>query len=211
LRGLRKPRRLAQVDAVASHRFWYESGKEGLMRILITGGSGYIGSRIVERLAERESVEQVINVDVKPPPLRHGKLRHVGRSVDEDLRDLFTDGRIDIALHLAWVVDPMHAVEKQRSICIGGTQRFLDGCVAGEVPHVFFMSSGSADGAPPAHGEPLAEPSPLRRQHHFSTRPRRWRPRSFAVALPPIGPIPCCKSDGPAWSAVRMCRTSSSG
>ncbi len=136
------------------------------MRVLITGGSGYIGSRIIERLVARDEVQQVINVDIKAPRTSHDKLRFVERSVTEDMTDLF-EPKVDIALHLAWVLNPMRDAEKQRRVCIGGTQRFLDGCAAGTVKHVFFMSSGTAYGAHPDHATPVSEDTPLKWNHHF--------------------------------------------
>ncbi len=37
------------------------------MRDLITGGSGYIGTRLVARLGEREETTQTTIADVRPP------------------------------------------------------------------------------------------------------------------------------------------------
>ena len=37
------------------------------MRYLITGGSGYIGTRLTEILAARDDVEGIVDVDVRPP------------------------------------------------------------------------------------------------------------------------------------------------
>ena len=37
------------------------------MRYLITGGSGYIGSRLVDGLVESEKTERVIVADLRPP------------------------------------------------------------------------------------------------------------------------------------------------
>ena len=37
------------------------------MRYLITGGSGYIGTRLVELLARREDTEKIVIADVVPP------------------------------------------------------------------------------------------------------------------------------------------------
>lgn len=135
------------------------------MRILITGGSGYIGSRVIERLAARDEVDEVLNVDIRAPEALPKGVRFVERSVTEKLDDLFEG--VDIALHFAWIVNPMRDPERQRAICIGGTQRFLDGCVAGDVRHVFFMSSGTAYGANPAHAQPLDESTPLKWNYHF--------------------------------------------
>ena len=37
------------------------------MRYLITGGSGYIGTRLVDLLARREDTEKIVIADVVPP------------------------------------------------------------------------------------------------------------------------------------------------
>ncbi len=139
------------------------------MRILVTGGSGYIGTRLLLALGARPGVEEMVNVDIRPPREALPRVRFVERSVTEDLRDLFRDRArpIDVAMHLAWVVDPMRDRARQRAICMGGSERFLEGCAAGDVRHVFFMSSGTAYGAHPDHREPLAESAPLRPEFHF--------------------------------------------
>jgi UDP-glucose 4-epimerase len=139
------------------------------MRVLLTGGSGYIGTRLREALVRRDDVEEVVNVDVKAPAQAGAKDRFVQRSVTDDLRDLFTEpGRpVDVAMHLAWVLDPLRDSQRQREICIGGTQRFLDGCAAGEVGHVLFMSSATAYGANALHAIPVDESAPLQESHHF--------------------------------------------
>ena len=139
------------------------------MRILVTGGSGYIGTRLLLALGARPGVEELVNVDIRPPREALPRVRFVERSVTEDLRDIFRDKTrpIDVAMHLAWVVDPMRDGARQRAICIGGSERFLEGCAAGDVRHVFFMSSGTAYGAHPDHREPLPESAPLRPEFHF--------------------------------------------
>lgn len=143
------------------------------MRLLITGGSGYIASRFIETMAARPEVEEIVDLDVRAPASPTEKVRFVERSVTEDLRDLFTDPDrpIDVALHLAWNVDPLRDPRRQRQICIGGTRRFLEGCAAAEVKHLLYMSSATAYGAGPDHATPLVE----------SEEPRDHRGNQYAA------------------------------
>lgn len=139
------------------------------MRLLITGGSGYIGSRFMTEMAARPEVEEIVDLDIQAPRDPHGKVRYVERSVTEDLTDLFTDpdAEVDVALHLAWTLQPLRDPKRQREICIGGTQRFLEGCAAGGVKHVLYMSSATAYGVAPGPAALLAESEPPRDHHGF--------------------------------------------
>lgn len=134
------------------------------MRVLVTGGSGYLGSRLLPLLAEWPDVDEVVNVDVRAgDPLE--RVNHVVRSVTEPLDDVLAG--IDLALHFAWTMDPLRDPAQQRAICVCGTETFLAGCAAAGVRQVFFMSSATVYGAHPSHAEPVEESAPLLDRHHF--------------------------------------------
>ena len=137
------------------------------MRLLITGGSGYIGSRFMARMTARPEVDEIVNLDVRAPAKARDKVRFVERSVTEDLTDLFADPDrpVDVAMHLAWTLEPLRDPRRQREICVGGTRRFLDGCAAGGVKHVLYMSSATAYGVDGGPARLLAE-SEAPRDHH---------------------------------------------
>jgi nucleoside-diphosphate-sugar epimerase len=52
-----------------------------MMRLLVTGGSGYIGTRLMEQLVRRDDVEEIVDVDIKPPRQTLRRVRWVERSV----------------------------------------------------------------------------------------------------------------------------------
>lgn len=130
------------------------------MRVLVTGGSGYLGSRYVAAFAADPDVEDVVNVDVRPLGAAVPKTRTVLRSVTEDLADVMTG--VDVVIHNVWVVDPLRDARRQREICIGGTRSVLAACAAAGVPHVVFISSDTAYGAHPGPQVTHDEREPLR-------------------------------------------------
>ncbi len=139
------------------------------MRILITGGSGYIGSCFMAAMAARPEVEEIVDLDLRPPRDKLSKVRFVERSVTEDFTDLFTDTErpIDVAMHLAWNVDALRDSKLQRQVCTGGTKHFLEGCAAGGVQHVLYMSSATAYGADPNQTQAYDESEPYHDHHGF--------------------------------------------
>jgi len=161
------------------------------VRVLVTGGSGYIGARLVAELLAWPDVEEIVNLDLRPPRTAVARASFIEGSVTEALPGLLVRRPpFDAAVHLAWVVDPMRDEARQREICIGGTRRFLEGCAAGGVRQLLFLSSATAYGAHPDHAVPLDESAPLRPGFHFQypaeKREAEGLVRAFAEAHPEV-------------------------
>lgn len=140
------------------------------MNVLITGGSGYIGSRVIQYLAQHPDVEEITNIDQRPLqfPAPFLKVKTISADVTHDLRPIFLKaGKPTVAIHAAWTVDPLRDAQRQRAVCIQGTQRFLQACHQAGIQHILFISSATAYGAHPEHGVPLAETAGLRPTYHF--------------------------------------------
>ena len=68
-------------------------------------------------------MDEILDLDVRPPRQEVPKVRWVERSVTEDLRDVFTaDGKIDLAMHLARPLVPIQEIAVRQAI----PQRYLE-------------------------------------------------------------------------------------
>jgi UDP-glucose 4-epimerase len=134
------------------------------MRYLITGGSGYIGSRLVERLAERDDTERILICDVRPPRVFRPGVSF--RSVDvrdaEAVSAAVAEERPDVVVHLAFILNPLHDEALMYEIDVGGTHNVLDACSAAGVGQVLVTSSSTAYGAFADNPVPLTEDHPVR-------------------------------------------------
>src|SRR6185437_2987265 len=117
------------------------------MRYLVTGGSGYIGSRLVERLSARDGTEQIAICDVRPPRSRPG-VQYTQLDVTDAarVRETIERERPDVLIHLAFVLNPIHDADRMYNIDVGGTQNVLEAAEAAGVQQVLVTSSATAYG-----------------------------------------------------------------
>src|SRR5918911_1621921 len=98
------------------------------MRYLITGGSGYIGSRLVEHLAARDATERIVIADVRPPRFAMPKTEFERLDVTDaaGCRQLVKQARPDALIHLAFILNPSHDEHLMYDVDVGGTFNVLD-------------------------------------------------------------------------------------
>lgn len=133
-----------------------------MKRVAITGISGYIGGRLASSLMDRDDVEEIVGVDIKPPKYNSSKLRFYCQDISESLDDILAENEVDTAINLAFIVKPTHDKKNAKQIDIGGISNFLDACVKAQVKHILYLSSHTVYGAHPDNTLPLGEDSPLR-------------------------------------------------
>jgi len=119
------------------------------MKILITGGSGFIGSHIVDLLIE-EGNDSIIIDD-----LSNGKEENINPKatfyhlsiLDNKLADIFKKEKIEVVIHHAAqisvrdsVKDPLHDMETN----IKGSLLLLEHCIKYKVKRFIFASTGGA-------------------------------------------------------------------
>lgn len=136
------------------------------MRILVTGGAGFIGSHVVDTyLAAGHSVAVVDDLST-------GRRNHVNPSAafyqldirDPKLAEVLTQERPDVVNHHAAQIDVRHSVADpvhDASINVLGSLHLLECCRAAGVGRVVYISSGGAVYGEPAY-LPCDEAHPIR-------------------------------------------------
>jgi UDP-glucose 4-epimerase len=148
---------------------WLLFGRRCFLRVLVTGGAGFIGSHVVRGLVSR-GLHVVVLDDFSS-----GKIENLEKlASSEDLRIVRGNirdrkvveevlGSVDSVVHLAAFVNASESVKKPletHDINVNGTLNILDGCIKKRVKKLVFASSAAVygDGNP----LPLREKDELR-------------------------------------------------
>ena len=120
------------------------------LRVAVTGASGYVGSRLIERLERETWIEFVLTMDARPSAAAYGgKVAKVQQDITHPFPHLFAERRIDTVVHLAYVLNPGRRGNHAHRVNVSGAERVLEACEAAEVKHTLYLSSTSVYGAHP--------------------------------------------------------------
>jgi len=134
------------------------------MRYVITGGSGYIGSRLVDLLERREDTEKIVICDVAPPKgyRPHTEFERVDVRDRDAVRSVVERVRPDVLVHLAFILNPSHDEQFAYDVDVNGTHNVLEAADKVGTGQVLVTTSGVAYGAFTDNPVPLTEDDPVR-------------------------------------------------
>jgi UDP-glucose 4-epimerase len=140
------------------------------MRYVITGGSGYIGSRLVDHLSRRQDVERIEICDLQPP--RHYKPKTGFTRLDvrdrAAVREVLERADADALVQLAFILNPVHDEQRMYDVDVNGTHNVLEAASRAGTRQVLVASSSTAYGAFADNPVPITEEQPVRGVRGFS-------------------------------------------
>jgi nucleoside-diphosphate-sugar epimerase len=145
------------------------------MKIVITGGAGFIGRRLALALLQRNDIDELVLFDAVPPLPALPPDRRL-RCVTGDIADAAAIGRLidretASVFHLAAIVSAEAEADTDKGLKVNldGTRAVLDACRAGgHMPRLVFASSLAVYGGalPPA----VSDATPLTPQTSYGTQ-----------------------------------------
>jgi len=138
------------------------------VNVFITGVSGLIGQKIVERFSERNDIGLIIGIDIVEPPCYSDKIVFIKHDVRNNMVSVMSRYKIDWAIHAAFVVPVLRDKSVMEDIDINGTRNFFNACGKLNVRHVIHLSSTTAYGAHKDNPSLLTEECELRGNEGFT-------------------------------------------
>jgi UDP-glucose 4-epimerase len=149
-------------------------GRESARSVLVTGGSGYLGSQLVAQLAaDRGDLEALVSLDLRPVPEAErlpGVVYEAGDIREPVIAELLRRHRVDTVVHLAAIVTPGKHDTREflHSIDVGGTENVVAACLETGVRRFIVTSSGAAYGYYADNPQPLSEGDAIRGNPEFA-------------------------------------------
>ena len=132
------------------------------MKVVVTGGSGQLGTLVLRRLIAARSVKRIVSLDLQPPAVQSPKLDWKIADVRDPGLDRHLEGA-DALVHLAFIVTRRASAELMHAVNVEGSQRMFEYAAQQGVGCIVYSSSIAAYGVVPGQPVPIVEDTPRQR------------------------------------------------
>ena len=138
---------------------------EALKAVAITGASGYVGARLLQKLEDEAGIRKLVAIDTGPPPAPIHNMAVYRQDVTEPIDGALLHHRVSTLVHLAFVSRRgrnRREVSFIRQTNLDALTSVLESCVRAQVKHFIYLSSHTVYGAHADNPIPLTDGAPLR-------------------------------------------------
>jgi UDP-glucose 4-epimerase len=150
------PRRLARFDSAQA-------------KVVVTGGSGQLGTLVLERLVAARGHRKIVSLDLVPPMLPSPRIDWRIADMRDPGLERHLEGA-DALVHLAFIVAKSASEETMEAVNVEGSKRIFEAAARHGVRRIVYASSVAAYGIMPGLPVPIVESTP------------RWRSRILTYA-----------------------------
>ena len=131
----------------------------------VTGASGYIGTKLLERLEQENTLRKLVAFDVNPLPLPVHNIAFYRKNVSEPIEDELNDHNVTTLVHLAF--NARKGANRQEVAAIHdenleALRAVMASCVIARVAHLIYISSHTVYGAYSDNPIPISDNAPMR-------------------------------------------------
>lgn len=111
------------------------------MKVLITGGSGFIGTHLIKYLLEKDDI-QIVNIDLNPSPINDSRLNSIHWDIRQEEVLHLEERGFDCCIHLAALCkEPGFEWNEYFVTNHFGTKQTIKLCETLDIDHIIFTST----------------------------------------------------------------------
>lgn len=148
------------------------------MKVVVTGGSGQLGTLVLERLVAQRRIKKIVSLDLVPPAVPSPRIDWRIADMRDPGLERHLEGA-DALIHLAFFVARRASAETMYAVNVEGSKRIFESAAQHGVRRVVYSSSVAAYGIVAGHPRPVVETTPRKRTQTLSYADNKYEVEAY--------------------------------